>query len=82
MLVPVIFGSPLTPLDEVELSTPHELQCHWSLLKDNEAFWDALEVFGNNMYNSVGNMSPEVTEVDLFCFKDSILTEVASAAEP
>ena len=79
---PVTFGSPLTPLDEVELSTPHEPQCRRSLLKDNDAFWDALEVFDDCMYDSDGNMPPEVTEVDLFHFEDAISTEVPSTAEP
>ena len=52
MQAPVTFGSPLPPLDEVELSTPHEPQCRRSLLKDNDAFWDALEVFDDCMYDS------------------------------
>ena len=72
----------MTPLDEVELSTPHEPQCRRSLLKDNDDFWDALDAFDDCLYDSDGNMPPESTEADLFHFEESISTEVVSTAEP
>ncbi len=35
---PVTFGSPLTPLDAVDLSTPQEPQCRRSLFLENDDF--------------------------------------------
>ena len=71
MPTPVIFSSPLTPLNEVELSTPHEPQCHRSSLKDNNDFWDALDAFNNCLYDSDGNVPPESTEADSFHYEES-----------
>ena len=61
---PVTFGSPLTPIDAVDLSTPQEPQCRRSLFLENDEFVDALDDFLDCMYDSDGNGPPEAKEED------------------
>ena len=79
---PVVFNSPLTPINAVEFSTPHELSCRRSLLLDNDELMDALGTFDYVFYNSDGNEPPEVTETDSFRNENVILQEVPTDVIP
>ena len=79
---PVTFGSPLTPIDEVDLSTPQEPQCRRSLFLENDEFVDALDDFLDCMYDSDGNGPPEAKEEDQFQFEEAVLAVSDGASVP
>ena len=79
---PVTFGSPLTPIDAVDLSTPQEPQCRRSLFLENDEFVDALDDFIDCMYDSDGNGPPEAKEEDQFQFEEAVSAVADGSSVP
>ena len=69
----VTLSSPLTPIDAVEFSTPHEPPCWRSLRLDSDEKMNALCAFDDVFYNSDDNGPPKATEADSFHNEKAIL---------
>ncbi len=82
MPTPVAFGSPLTPIDAVDFSTPQEPQCRPSLFLENDKFVDALDDFLDCMYDSDGNGPPEAKEEGRFQFEEAVLAVADGSSVP
>ena len=74
--IPVEIGSPLTPIDGVELSTPNKPAIRCCIIDVNEGLDDEFDLNDDLNYDSNGNLPPQATLMDSLHEEHELVEEI------